>query len=215
MHYTLKSENVRFFCPTCVCYTRGWLPGVWEPFLSFRFTTTILSRGSRGRAEQVIHGTISQIYICFNHQVSLNFLSLLCTRSFDLTTIKSHEISSPCSLHYRFFLETTIKSHEISSLCSLQDRFFWGGETIIKATASWSICSWQTIYFRISHRPSSCVFFQVCGLSAGFTAYVGRNLVCSQFLSQNARSTLLKDHGMSGLGYSIACIWKNRGLQRR
>ena len=58
-------------------------------------------------------------------------------------------------------------------------------------------------------------FFQVCGLSAGFTAYVGRNLVCSQLLSQNARSTLLKDHGMSGLGYSIGCIWKNRGLQRR
>ena len=41
-----------------------------------------------------------------------------------------------------FFWETTIKSHEISSLCSLQYRFLGGGETIIKATASWSICSW-------------------------------------------------------------------------
>ena len=37
-------------------------------------------------------------------------------------------------------------------------------ETTINATASWGICSWQTIYFRVNHRPFIYVFFflQVC-----------------------------------------------------
>ena len=116
------SENVRFFCPTCVCYTRGWLPGVWEPFLSFRFPATIRSRGPRGRAAQ---------FYPWDHFSDFIFVS-------DLT---SHEISCPCSLQDRFFFET-IKSHEISFPCSLQD-FFWRGKTTIKSLLSTRSFFWN------------------------------------------------------------------------
>ena len=91
-----------FFCPTCVCYTRGWLPGVCEPFLSFRFTATIRSRGPRGRAEQCIHGTISQILYLFRTSRLMKFPLLALYQIVFFETIKSHEISFPCSLQDLF-----------------------------------------------------------------------------------------------------------------
>ena len=52
-HYTLISAHLRVFSPTCVCYTRGWLPGVCEPFVSFCFPEVIFNRGPRGRTNNI------------------------------------------------------------------------------------------------------------------------------------------------------------------
>ena len=52
-HYTLISAHLWALSPTCVCYTRGWLPGVCGPSLSFCFPAVIFNRGPRGRTNNV------------------------------------------------------------------------------------------------------------------------------------------------------------------
>ena len=105
------NQKMSFFCPTCVCYTRGWLPGVWEPFLSFRFPATIRSRGPRGRAAQCIHGTISQIlYLIRTSRLMKFLLPALYKIVFSLKL--SSLMKFPFLALYKFFFwgETTIKS---------------------------------------------------------------------------------------------------------